>query len=735
MLKVKTCRDSHGMGFLRSAALVGLWLVFPAVSALSALAQDSKPLSPTTLAKSEKLPPLPATATFNRWLIPDNALATPTRCMVWGSRVRMEWSGLQVSIAGPEKLLNLHAGEKKGYVTQGAQENELAEYVGRLRRLVTDPHYLSGTMREPLGESKIGGRRVVGYRLVDNRKIQTIWADPDSLLPVQIEELFPELSVIYADFAFNVALDKSLLSLDPPAGYAVVARTARRPATEVDLIELFRQFRDHGRHAFPDTVDVRAVRQSPGFGASSKLTNGQRREITDKIIQGAMFVVDLPPVSDAHYAGKGMKATATDAPLFWYRPKAKQSYRLIRADLSVVEVDAPPRVATAEAIDEWRAKSPLTRRPLPDPGAHYHARVFKEATQAGGQLKYIGPVPVLLLQGTPEEMGRQQGLLLAEAKPLLRQLVKDYARAPRLGVSWPAVILLCKAGLQRAPEAYRRELEAGIRAAALTADERDALIAVNVLAEMPRLGSCSSLVVEPARSRTGEMLFGRNLDSATHEPPQGRDRFGLVTVYRPRGKHAFAAVGYPGLGGVFSGMNDAGLALATNSVGVSRENEPAFNPLGTPLLCTFRRVLEECGSLKEAEALLRKNAGYTRSVLVMACDPGRAVVFEITTRRIVTRPPENHLLACTNHYRLAELCRSLDCPRYEALSRLRQEGSLFACPDVERAMRLVGGGNTIQSMVFEPKSLRLHVALGCLPLWEGPFAVIDLAALFTQKTE
>jgi hypothetical protein len=50
-------------------------------------------------------------------------------------------------------------------------------------------------------------------------------------------------------------------------------------------------------------------------------------------------------------------------------------------------------------------------------------------------------------------------------------------------------------------------------------------------------------------------------------------------------------------------------------------------------------------------------------------------------------------------------------------------------------MRLVGGGNTIQSMVFEPKSLRLHVALGCLPLWEGPFAVIDLAALFTQKTE
>ena len=133
--------------------------------------------------------------------------------------------------------------------------------------------------------------------------------------------------------------------------------------------------------------------------------------------------------------------------------------------------------------------------------------------RAGGRLKYIGPIPVLLLRGTPEEMGRQQGLLLAEAKPLLRALLKDYLHTPRLGTAWPAMALLCKAALRRAPESYRRELEAGIQAAALTGEERDALVAVNVLAEMPHLGGCSSLVVEPSRSKTGQMLFGRNLDS------------------------------------------------------------------------------------------------------------------------------------------------------------------------------------------------------------------------------
>ena len=42
-------------------------------------------------------------------------------------------------------------------------------------------------------------------------------------------------------------------------------------------------------------------------------------------------------------------------------------------------------------------------------------------------------------------------------------------------------------------------------------------------------------------------------------PPFGLlDRFGLVTVARPTGLHAFAAVGFPGMMGVL-GMNDAGV--------------------------------------------------------------------------------------------------------------------------------------------------------------------------------
>jgi hypothetical protein len=56
----------------------------------------------------------------------------------------------------------------------------------------------------------------------------------------------------------------------------------------------------------------------------------------------------------------------------------------------------------------------------------------------------------------------------------------------------------------------------------------------------------------------------------------------LVTVYRPRGKRAFVAVGYPGMVGVVSGINDAGLAVtALETTGSEEEiaSQALFRPL------------------------------------------------------------------------------------------------------------------------------------------------------------
>ena len=86
-------------------------------------------------------------------------------------------------------------------------------------------------------------------------------------------------------------------------------------------------------------------------------------EFNSRVNRGLRFVVHLPTAADAHYAGKGVKVDATDTPIFWYRLEGKAEYRVIRADLSAVEVDSPPKVPGALSLNDWDRKEQASRRP------------------------------------------------------------------------------------------------------------------------------------------------------------------------------------------------------------------------------------------------------------------------------------------------------------------------------------------------------------------------------------
>ena len=67
---------------------------------------------------------------------------------------------------------------------------------------------------------------------------------------------------IVTDYVYNVDLDESLFSVEPPADYTVLRRTwstKSTPHEENDLVELFRQYRENGQDTFPETVDARAA--------------------------------------------------------------------------------------------------------------------------------------------------------------------------------------------------------------------------------------------------------------------------------------------------------------------------------------------------------------------------------------------------------------------------------------------------------------------------------------------
>src|SRR5260370_1007245 len=105
----------------------------------------------------------------------------------------------------------------------------------------------------------------------------------------------------------------------------------------------------------------------------------------------------------------------------------------------------------------------------------------------------------------------------------------------------------------------------------------------------------------------------------------------LVPVHRPKGKHASVAVGFPGILGPPSGMNDAGLSLASNEVLEAADGSPRFDPEGMPMVSCSRRLMEECGTVAEAEKLIRSLKLTTLGSLTL-CDKKEGVVFEVTTR-------------------------------------------------------------------------------------------------------
>ncbi len=75
-------------------------------------------------------------------------------------------------------------------------------------------------------------------------------------------------------------------------------------------------------------------------------------DVQIRLQRGLLFALMLPTDADGHYAGKGVSLGAADKPIFWYRPKDAKKYRVIYADLSVRDADAPPSVPNAQPVPD-----------------------------------------------------------------------------------------------------------------------------------------------------------------------------------------------------------------------------------------------------------------------------------------------------------------------------------------------------------------------------------------------
>ena len=349
-------------------------------------------------------------------------------------------------------------------------------------------------------------------------------------------------------------------------------------------------------------------------------------------------------------------------------------------------------------------------------------RTFTEQTLPDAELRYIGPVPVAILTGTPEEMGRQHVDLLAADSDAAMDMPHRYAAEFGVDKLWPLIVSAGRTLILQAPERHQRELAA---ATARFGKAEQEIIVANTLLELRRVG-CSTLIVEPSRSATGAPIFGRNFDFLTLGELHKQS---IVFVYRPIGLHAFASVAFPGMIGVFSGMNDAGLALATLDVEQSADGSRKFESTGMPLAFAYRQILEECTTVDEAEALLRRIKPTTWMNLAV-CDRAGGAIFEITPGHVARRNDEGGVVRCTNHFRTAGMTTGETCWRYDRLCELPAEGPLDLHSVHERLDAVNQGEDTLQTMVFEPRDLVLHLAIGEPPVSDDPLTRIELRPFF-----
>ncbi len=348
-----------------------------------------------------------------------------------------------------------------------------------------------------------------------------------------------------------------------------------------------------------------------------------------------------------------------------------------------------------------------------------------------GELRYVEGVPLMILRGSPEDRGRQEAVFsLNDAKTMLDAPRKLLELMGYPG-GWNGFLEKSRPYLERMPRDHRREIDGMVAAADGRATFEDIAVA-NVIPDLYRSFACSSLVVLPEKSDDGKMRFGRNLDFFSVGV---LDRLSIVKVYVPDdGRLRFASIGFPGLVGCLSGMNEAGLALAVHEVHLASDGSPFVAREAMPYTMMLREVLENCRSVDEAVEWMRAAQRSTRLNIVLA-DAQKAVVVEFTPTHLAVRGPEDGILACTNHFRTPELRSIMWCSRYPRLRKAADAVPVSRDKVMDKLNEVNMRFLTVQSMIFEPQDLQLYLAMGSPPVTRGPYRPVDLSGWLASSED
>lgn len=217
------------------------------------------------------------------------------------------------------------------------------------------------------------------------------------------------------------------------------------------------------------------------------------------------------------------------------------------------------------------------------------------ATEGKGRLELIDGTRVLFLAGSPEEIGRQHGVLL---KKQIRGLVDHILYGVGVGSSFEKG----KWFLREIEEAQRRltphmrpeylqEMDALAFAAGLEKEE------VRLANYFPELFHCSGFALFGEATSGGRMFHGRILD---YLRGAGLEQSAVVIILKPDGRNAWVNISYAGFVGSVTAMNEKQVAIGE----MGGRGEGHWD--GKPMAQLVREVMERANTIDEAVQIMRK---------------------------------------------------------------------------------------------------------------------------------
>lgn len=355
-------------------------------------------------------------------------------------------------------------------------------------------------------------------------------------------------------------------------------------------------------------------------------------------------------------------------------------------------------------------------------------RLVAKDPEGHGLLCAAGEKRVLIVDGTPEQMGGAHGRLLADLVPQVMPrtmaLVATGYAIQKGEWFYDHIDDVYRRATPHTPERFLRECRAMAAAAKIT--ERDAQCG-NFFSEMFH---CSGVAVRGNASADGRVIHARVLDYMRDINLQ---KYAVLQVFIPEGGIPWVSVGYAGMVGTVTAMNEKGLAIGE----MGGRGEGQWD--GMPMTFLMREVAERAQTVEEALEIMSKAARTCEYYYVISdAKRGMAGVYATPDKFVVLQPGQQDPRLPTVP---EDTVMFSGGGRAKALSERLQANFGKITPEtmVEMIKRPVAMKSNLHSAIFMPETLDLWFADAGkkTPACDEPYTKVNLKTLlafyYSQK--